>query len=200
MTRSLSGELWGRVIAAIEDGISTREAARRVRIGISTAGAWSRGYRETGETEARKQGQPSRSKLDAHEAFIPGLIEAAPDIPLTGIGERLAAVRGVGAVPSTIWPFLDRRDITLKKDGACRRTAAPRCLAPPHSLVRRPARSRSREADLHRRDRGIHKDGPATRPRALLRAMPGGRFPWSLEDTPLHRRPAAVRYGRNDVA
>ncbi|RDD97110.1 hypothetical protein DTW92_09345, partial [Paracoccus pantotrophus] len=70
-TRSLSGDLRGRVIAAIEDGVSTREAARGFRIGISTAGAWYRRYRETGEMEARKQGQPSRSKLDTHEAFIP---------------------------------------------------------------------------------------------------------------------------------
>ena len=75
MTRSLSADLRGRVIAAIEDGISTREAARRFRIGISTAGRWYRRYRQTGEMEARKQGQPSRSKLDAHEAFIFGLIE-----------------------------------------------------------------------------------------------------------------------------
>ncbi|RNJ42684.1 hypothetical protein B5V01_21870 [Mesorhizobium erdmanii] len=48
--------------------------------------------------EARKQGQPSRSKLDAHEAFILGLIENAPDITLAEIGERLAAERGVRAV------------------------------------------------------------------------------------------------------
>lgn len=115
MTRSLSGDLRGRVIAAIEDGVSTREAARRFRIGISTAGAWYRRYRETGETEARKQGQPSRSKLDAHEAFIVGLIEAAPDITLAEIGERLAAERGVRAAPSTVWLFLDRRGITYKK-------------------------------------------------------------------------------------
>ena len=115
MTRSLSGDLRGRVIAAIEDGISTREAARRFRIGIATAGAWYRRYRETGETEARKQGQPSRSKLEAHEAFILGLIEDAPDITLAEIGERLAAERGVRAAPSTVWLFLDRRGITFKK-------------------------------------------------------------------------------------
>jgi transposase len=115
MTRSLSGDLRGRVIAAIEDGVSTREAARRFRIGISTAGAWHRRYRETGETEARKQGQPSRSKLDPHEAFILGLIEDAPDITLAEIGERVAAEHGVRAAPSTIWLFLDRRGITFKK-------------------------------------------------------------------------------------
>ncbi|MEP9374913.1 helix-turn-helix domain-containing protein [Mesorhizobium sp. KR1-2] len=68
MTRCLSADLRGRVIAAIEEGVSTREAARRFRVGMSTAGNWYRRCRETGEMEARKQGQPSRSKLDAHEA------------------------------------------------------------------------------------------------------------------------------------
>jgi transposase len=115
MTRSLSGDLRGRVIGAIKEGVSTREAARRFRIGISTAGAWYRRYRETGEIEARKQGQPSRSKLDPHEAFILGLIEEAPDITLAEIGERLADERGVRAAPSTVWLFLARRGITFKK-------------------------------------------------------------------------------------
>lgn len=126
MARSLSADLRGRVIAAIEDGISTREAARRFRIGVSTAGSWYRRYRETGETEARKQGQPSGSKLDAHEAFILGLIEDAPDITLAEIGERLAAELGVRAAPSTVWLFLDRRGITFKK----RRRTPPSSGAP----------------------------------------------------------------------
>jgi transposase len=126
MTRSLSGDLRGRVIAAIKDGVSTREAARRFRIGISTAGAWYRRYRETGELEARKPGQPSRSKLDAHEAFILGLIEDAPDITLAEIGERLVAERGVRAAASTVWLFLDRRGITFKK----RRRTPPSSSAP----------------------------------------------------------------------
>ncbi|MDZ5697894.1 transposase [Chelativorans sp. M5D2P16] len=121
MTRSLSADLRGRVIAAIEDGVSTREAARPFRIGISTAGNWYRRYGETGETQARKQGQPPRSKLDAHEAFMLGLIEETPDITLAEIGARLAAERGVRPAPSTVWLFLDRRSITFKKVGARRR-------------------------------------------------------------------------------
>jgi len=115
MTRSLSADLRGRVIAAIEDGVSTREAARRFRIGISTAGSWYRRYRKTGEMEARKQGQPSRSKLDPHVDYIVGLIEATPDITLAEIGKRLVAERGVRAAPSTVWLLLDRRGITFKK-------------------------------------------------------------------------------------
>lgn len=150
MTRSLSADLRGRVIAAIEDGVSTREAARRFRIGISTAGSWYRRYRETGEMEARKQGQPARSKLDAHEAFILGLIQHAPDITLAEIGERLAAECGVRVAPSTVWLFLERRGITFKK----RRRTPPNSSAPMSCAAAGPGSMTSsispREADLHR--------------------------------------------------
>lgn len=103
------------VIAAIEEGLSTRKAARRFRIGIATAGRWYRRYRETGETVARKQGQPSSSKLDPHEGFILGLIEETSDITLAEITERLASAHGVRVVPSTVWMFLDKRGVTFKK-------------------------------------------------------------------------------------
>lgn len=86
--------------------------------------------------EARKQGQPSCSKLDPHEAFILDFIEAVSVIKLVEIGERLAAERGVLAAASIIWLFLDRRGITFKKDGTRGRTVACGCLAPPHSQVR----------------------------------------------------------------
>jgi transposase len=115
MTRSLSADLRGRVIGAISEGLSTRAAARRFRIGISTAGSWYRRYRATGEAVARKQGQPSRSRLDPHETFVLALIEETADITLAEIAERLAAERGVRVVPSTVWMFLDKRGITFKK-------------------------------------------------------------------------------------
>lgn len=115
MTRSLSSDLRMRVIAAVDEGLSTREAARRFRVGISTVGTWCRRYRESGEMAARKQGQPSRSKLDPHEGFILGLVAEAPDITLAEIAGRLTAEHGVRVVPSTVWVFLDRRGITFKK-------------------------------------------------------------------------------------
>jgi len=64
---------------------------------------------------ARKQGQPSRSRLDRHETFILALIDKTPDITLAEIAERLAMEHGVRAVPSTVWMFLDKRGITFKK-------------------------------------------------------------------------------------
>ncbi|BAV50392.1 hypothetical protein MesoLj113a_70880 [Mesorhizobium sp. 113-1-2] len=67
-----------------------------------------------GEAVARKQGQPSGSKLDPHERFILGLIEETPDITLAEIAERLASGHGVRVVPSTVWMFLDKRGVTFK--------------------------------------------------------------------------------------
>jgi transposase len=115
MTRSLSPDIRGRVIAAISEGLSTRQAARQFRIGISTAGNWYRRFLQTGETAARKRGQPSRSRLGPHESFILGLIDETPDITLAEIAERMTREHRVRVAPSTVWMFLAKRDVTFKK-------------------------------------------------------------------------------------
>jgi transposase len=115
MSHGFSADLRGRVIAAISDGLSTRKAAARFGIGVSTAGEWFRRYRDNGETTARKQGQPPGSKLDEHEAFILGLVEETADISLAEIAERLGLERQVSACPATVWHFFNKRRITFKK-------------------------------------------------------------------------------------
>lgn len=130
MSHSYSADLRGRVIAAISEGLSTRKAAERFGIGISTAGAWYRRFRATGEVAARKQGQPPGSKLDVHEAFILGLVEEARDISLAEIAERLLAERGVSAVPSTVWLFFRKRGITFKKRRHMPPSSSARTCAP----------------------------------------------------------------------
>jgi transposase len=115
MGRALSADLRKRVIRAIEGGLSTRAAARRFSIGIATAGHWYRRYRRTGLVAAQKQGQPQRSKLDIHEAFILGLVAENKDITLMEIAARLAGDYGVKACVGTIWKFFDKRGITYKK-------------------------------------------------------------------------------------
>ena len=124
MSRSYSTDLRVRVIGAISGDLSARQAAARFGIGVSTAVAWYRRYRETGEVAARKQGQPGGSKLDAHEAFILALVWERPDISLAEIAERLAEERAVSACPATVWYFLDRRGISFKKNRARRRARA----------------------------------------------------------------------------
>ena len=143
MGRALSEDLRGRVIGAIEDGLSTRAAARRFSIGIATAGAWYRRYRRTGSLKACKQGQPSRSKLDAHEEFILSLVAKDKDITLAEIAQQLQAEYGVRACVGTIWTFFDKRGMTYKKDSARVRARARRCESRSRAVVRRSAPSRS---------------------------------------------------------
>jgi transposase len=79
MARAYRQDLRRRVIAAIASGLSTRAVARRFQIGDSTAGAWHRLWRASGDFRARKQGHPLGSKLDVHAAFMLGLVEASRD-------------------------------------------------------------------------------------------------------------------------
>jgi transposase len=111
MARAYSQDLRDRVIDA---GISARQAAERFGVGMTTAIVWLRRARE-GERTPRRQGQPRHSKLDPHRAFLLELIEASPDITIAEMQERLRAEAGVLASTGTIWTFLDRNDLTVKK-------------------------------------------------------------------------------------
>ena len=119
MTWAYSLDLRKRVIEAIRGELSTREAARRFAIGISTAGSWSRSWRATGSPEPGRQGAPKVSKLDPHEAFILALVETDDrDITLAEIAERLEAKQGVRTCAASAHAFFKRRDITFKNGTA----------------------------------------------------------------------------------
>jgi transposase len=115
MARAYSQDLRDRVIMAALSGVSARRAAERFGIGIATAIAWVRRARQSGDRAARRQGQPRRCKLDAYRDFVLGLIEAAPDITITEMLERLQHEQGVRASRATLWTFLDRCGLTFKK-------------------------------------------------------------------------------------
>lgn len=115
MARAYSQDLRDRVIDAALAGMAARQAAVRFGVGIATAIVWVRRARESGERKARRQGQPRRSKLDPHRAFLLDLIEAKDDITLVEMQERLRAERGIRASVGTIWTFLDRCNMTVKK-------------------------------------------------------------------------------------
>ncbi|WP_432207964.1 helix-turn-helix domain-containing protein [Ancylobacter polymorphus] len=51
------------MIAALEEGLSTRKAARRFRVGISTARTWRRRYRESGKRHASRASRRARSSI-----------------------------------------------------------------------------------------------------------------------------------------
>lgn len=127
MARAYSIDLRKRVVEAVAGGLSTRAAARRFSIGISTVGSWCRTWRSSGRLEPGRQGKPRRSKLDAQEAFIIGLIETADrDITLTEIVDALATQRGLKTCVASVHAFFKKRGITFKKRQAMRLNKAVR--------------------------------------------------------------------------
>ena len=114
MGRPYSQDLRERVVEAAAI-TSCRRAAARFSVGIATAIRWVAAVEQTGTVAARPQGRPRRSKLDAHEAYLRGLIEAQDDLTLEEMRVRLRDERGVTVGLGTLWRFLDARDLTYKK-------------------------------------------------------------------------------------
>lgn len=130
MVQAYSPDLRSRVIKAAAGGMSARQAAARFGVGVSTAIVWVRRYRQSGEAVARRQGKRRGSRLDAHEGFILGLVEAGTkDISLAEIAERLAAERGLRVGITSIWTFLDRHGLTFKKRPPTRQSSSARMSA-----------------------------------------------------------------------
>ena len=131
VARAYSVDLRKRVIEAIAGGMSTREAARRFAIGISTSGAWHRAWRASGSLEPGRQGHPKVSKLDPHEAFILSLVDTEDrDITLAEIADRLAAERGVRTCAASVHAFFKKRGMTFKKRRHMRGNSSARMSSP----------------------------------------------------------------------
>ena len=109
MARAYSQDLRDRVIDAGLSGSSARQAAARFGVGEATAIVWVRRARANGERAARKQGQPRRSKLDPHRAYLLGMIAQAPDLTISELLERLLADRNVRASRATLCQRLSQR-------------------------------------------------------------------------------------------
>lgn len=115
MARAYSQDLRDRVIDAALAGLPARRAAVRFGVGLATAIVWVRRARESGERSARRQGQPRRSKLDPHREFLLALVAERPDRTIAEMQARLREDRGVRAAIGTLWSFLDRCGLTVKK-------------------------------------------------------------------------------------
>ena len=115
MARALSQDLWDRVIAAIDDGLSCRAAADRFGVSASSAIRWCVQSRKVGTVAPGPLGGDRRSaRIEAHAPLILDLIEQRSDITLAEIQAELARA-GVPASIATIWRFFDRHRITRTK-------------------------------------------------------------------------------------
>ena len=113
MGKPYSEDLRVRVIAAVDEGASRREAADRFAVSASSAIRWMERLAHVGSVAAKASGG-STSPLEQHAEFLLRLIQAQPDLTLD---EVVAAMRAanVSGSRSAVARFYARRQISFKK-------------------------------------------------------------------------------------
>jgi transposase len=123
MAFPLSQDLRGRLVRAVAEGSSIRQAAARFDVSPSSAIKLMQRVRRTGSTAPARIGGYRRPLLDGHEALLRELTRAKPGITLVEIKGALAE-RGIEAGHiSTIWTTLRRLGLSHKTYGPPRRQA-----------------------------------------------------------------------------
>ncbi len=116
VAKTLSEDLRVRVIGAVDGGLSRHAAAARFGVGVAAAVRWLRAWRDEGATAAKPRGGDRHShRIEAFGPVILGAIEAQADLTLVKLAPLLEREHGARFAASTIWRFLDRHDIRLKK-------------------------------------------------------------------------------------
>jgi transposase len=123
MARPYSLDLRERVVEAIEGGLSRREAADVFGVSPSTAVKWMRRHHDTGSVASRPMGGDHRSRLGGERSFIEKQLAAVNDLTIEELRCALRE-RGIVVGYGTVWRFLAKEKITLKKNRACQRARA----------------------------------------------------------------------------
>lgn len=115
MSKALSLDLRLRVLAAVEDGASHRQAAARFGVSAASVSRWRALAREKGDPRPGPLGGDRRSgRIEAQGALIGALLEETPDMTVEELRAGLAA-RGHAFGYGTIQRFFRRHGITRKK-------------------------------------------------------------------------------------
>lgn len=137
MGRPLSGDLRSRVVEAVKAGQSGREAAERFGVSAASAVRWVAAWRRTGRFAAKPQGGDRRSsRIEAFGADILAALKAKVDMTLDELAAMLRERYGARFARSTIWRFLDRHAMTVKKNGARSRAGQARRRSAARGVVR----------------------------------------------------------------
>ncbi len=116
MSAPLPNALRARFQRYIEEGLSGRAAALRLKISSATATRWARQIRQRGRASPAAQGRPVGSgKLAPHKGFFQELIAQDPDITLFELRDALADATGLAVHHSSIADLLATLGFTHKK-------------------------------------------------------------------------------------
>lgn len=115
MTAPLSRDLRERLIRALDEGSSAREAAARFEVSASAAIKLVRRVRETGSTAPAKIGGYRKLLLAEHEALLRDLTTTRKGITLAELRDELVERGIVPGSLTTIWSTLRRFGLSHKK-------------------------------------------------------------------------------------
>ena len=116
MTAPLPSALRARFQEYIEEGLSGRAAAARLKLSPATGVRWRRKLLDTGSIDPEPQGRPpGAGKLVAHQAFLEELVAQDGDITTPELAGALEAATGVVAHAASIGRFLRKLGYTFKK-------------------------------------------------------------------------------------
>ena len=117
MSGPRSVDLRLRVVAEVEAGSSRRAAARRFKVGVSSAIRWAMLKAQTGSLEPQR-GRKARSPLEDHRDWLLALTATEPDLTLEQTVERIGRELGLKTSTSAVDRFYDRHGVTFKKKRA----------------------------------------------------------------------------------
>ena len=127
MSAPLPSALRARFQRYIEEGLSGRAAALRLKLSPATGARWRYQIQRTGRATPAVQGRPKGSgKLAPHVGFFEELIAQDPDITLFELRDALAEATGLQVQHSAIGHLLKRLGFTHKKS----RWSPPNAVAP----------------------------------------------------------------------
>ena len=139
MGRPYSEDLRGRIVAAVESGVSRNTAARQFAVSVSCVVKLMQRFRRTGSVAPAPRGKKPYV-LEGHEALVRELVAARPDLTLDELHQAISD-RGVHVGRSSVNRFLRACGLTLKKShfmplSSSGRTSPPRARigAPPNRI------------------------------------------------------------------
>ncbi|MBD2151628.1 transposase [Pseudanabaena sp. FACHB-1277] len=110
-------ELRQKIVATYEAGnTSIRKVASQYQVATKTVQTLLKQYRETGDLSPKPLGSQIESPLEAHREKIIEIVLAHPDWRLWQYCEEVAKQTGVSVTTGSICRFLQRHNISLKKD------------------------------------------------------------------------------------
>lgn len=115
MSKALSLDLRVRVLAAVAQGLTHRQAAERFGVSAASVSRWRARQRETGAPAPKALGGDRRSKwIEAHHDAVLAALGADGDNTIEEV-RRTLAEQGLSFGFGTIRRFFQRHGITRKK-------------------------------------------------------------------------------------